>query len=142
MKLRKFAAAVLITSMACLSPVAAEGLVVEKSQGSVRYATGGIGADEIAAFKAAAPQYPLELLFAEKASPNAVYLADVQVTVKAASGQVLLDAVSAGPFLLLRLPAGQYRIEANNDGVLKQQTVEVRAGQHRRVVLVWNSSGN
>ena len=141
MKLTGFAAAFLITSMGYLSPATAEGLVEEKSQGSVRYATGGIGADEIAAFKAAAPKFPLELLFAEKADPNDVYLSDVKVRVKGASGQVLLDTVSGGPFLLARLPAGKYRIEVDNDGVLKQQTVELRAGQHRRVVFVWGTTG-
>jgi len=137
MKLTKFAAAFLITSMAYLSPTRAEGLIEEKAQGSVRYATGGIGAAEVAAFKAVAPKYPLELLFAQKASPNDVYLSDVKVTVKAASGQVLLDTVSGGPFLLAQLPAGNYRIEVDSDGVLKQQAVELKAGQHRRVVFVW-----
>ena len=141
MKLTRFAAAFLITSIAYLSPAAAEGRAEEKSQGSVRYATGGIGADEVAAFKAAAPQYPLELLFAQKASPNDVYLADVKVIVKSASGQVLLDTVSGGPFLLVRLPAGKYRIEADSDGVVKQQAVELKAGQHRRVVFVWEMPG-
>ncbi len=141
MKFTRFAAAFLITSIAYLSPAAADGLIEEKSQGSVRYATGGIGADEVAAFKAAAPQYPLELLFAQKASPNDVYLSDVKVTVKAASGQVLLDTVSGGPFLLARLPAGKYRIEADSDGVVKQQAVELKAGQHRRVVFVWEKPG-
>ncbi len=141
MKLTKFAATFLITSMAYLSPASADGLVEEKIQGEVRYATGGIGADEAAAFKAAAPKYPLELLFAQKASPNDVYLTGVQVIVRGPSGQVLLDTVSSGPFLLLRLPAGKYRIEASSDGAVKQQTVEVRTGQHRRVVFVWDAPG-
>jgi len=141
MKLTTFAAAFLVTSMAYLAPAAADDLFEEKSQGSVRYATGGIGADEVAAFKAAAPRYPLELLFAQKATPNDVYMADVQVTVKEATGQTVLDTVSGGPFLLAQLPPGKYRIEAKSDGVMKQQTVEVRNGQHRRVVFVWEATG-
>lgn len=141
MKLTTFAAAFLVTSMAYLSPVAAREPLEEKTQGAIRYATGGIGADEVAAFKAAAPQYPLELLFAQKASPNDVYLADVRVVVKSTSGRVLLDTVSGGPFLLARLPPGKYRIEADSDGVVKQQMVEVRAGEHRRVVFVWDAPG-
>lgn len=141
MKLTTFAAAFLVTSMAYLAPAAADDLFEEKSQGSVRYATGGIGADEVAAFKAAAPRYPLELLFAQNASPHDVYLADVQVTVRGSSGQVVLDTVSGGPFLLAKLPPGRYRIEADNGGVVKQQTVEVSAGQHRRVVFVWQAEG-
>jgi len=141
MKLTKFAAAFLVTSMVYLSPAAADDALKQKTQGSIRYATGGIGADEVAAFKAAAPQYPLELLFAQKANPNDVYLADVKVVVKSASGQVLLDTVSGGPFLLAQLPPGKYRIEADNDGVVKQQVVELKAGQHRRVVFVWDAPG-
>lgn len=139
MKPTKFAAAFLVTSMAYLSPAAAENLFEEKVQGSVRYASGGIGEAAVSAFKAAAPKYPLELLFAQKSSPYDVYLADVKVVVRGASGQVLLDTVSDGPFLLAQLPPGKYRIEASNDGVVKQQTAEVRAGQHRRVVFVWDA---
>lgn len=141
MKLTKFAAAFLVTSMAYLSPAAADELLEEKTQGTVRYATGGIGEAAVAAFKTAAQKYPLELLFAQKASPNDVYLADVKVIVRGPSGQVVLDTVSGGPFLLAQLPPGKYRIEADNDGVVKQQTVEVRAGQHRRVVFVWDTPG-
>lgn len=141
MKLTKFAAAFLVTSIAYLTPAAAEGLLDEKTQGNVRYVTGGIGADAVAAFKAAAPKYPLELLFAQKASPNDVYMAGVHVTVKGAAGQTVLDAVSGGPFLLAQLPPGKYRIEASSEGVVKQQTVEVKAGQHRRVVFVWEATG-
>lgn len=142
MRLTKFAAAFLITSMGYLSPAAADGRVEEKTQGSIRYATGGIGTDEVAAFKAAAPKYPLELLFAQKASPNDVYLADVKVIVKGESGKILLDTVSGGPFLLAQLPPGTYRIEASHDGVMKQQTVGLKAGQHRRVVFVWEVPGS
>lgn len=141
MKFTNIAAAFLVTSMAYLSPVAADDRLEEKTQGNVRYATGGIGEAAVTAFKAAAPKYPLELLFAEKASPNDVYLADVKVIVRDASGKVLLDTVSGGPFLLAHLPPGKYRIEASNDGVVKQQAVEIRAGQHRRAVFVWDAPG-
>lgn len=138
MKLTKFAAAFLVTSIAYLSPAAAEGLPAEKTQGNVRYVTGGIGADAVAAFKQAATKYPLELLFAQKAAPNDVYLADVTVTVRGSSGQVVLDTVSDGPFLLAHLPPGQYQIEASSAGVTKRQAVSVSADTHRRVVFVWN----
>lgn len=137
----KFAASFLVTSMAYLSPaMGADALPGEVKQGSVRYVTGGIGADAVAAFKQAATKYPLELLFAQKALPNDVYLAGVKVTVRQ-SGKVVLDAESGGPFLLAHLPSGKYEIEAVNEGVAKWQTVEVQAGKHRRVVFVWGGPG-
>jgi len=137
----KLAASFLVTSMAYLSPaMGAESLPDEVKQGSVRYVTGGIGADATAAFKQAATKYPLELLFAQKAVPNDVYLAGVKVTVRQ-SGKVMLDAESSGPFLLAHLPPGKYQIEAVSEGVTKQQTVDLQAGKHQRVVFVWGEPG-
>lgn len=133
-----FAASFLVTSMAYLSPaMAGDMLPAEVKQGSVRYVTGGVGADAAAAFKQAAAKYPLELLFAQKAAPNDVYLAGVKVTVRQ-SGKVLLNADSGGPFLLAHLPPGKYQVEASSEGVTKQQTVDIQPGRHQRVVFVWN----
>lgn len=141
LSITKFAASFLVTSMTYLTPtMAAEALPGEVKQGSVRYVTGGVGADAAEAFKQAAARYPLELLFAQKATPNDVYLASVQVTVRQ-SGKVLLDTESDGPFLLAHLPSGKYQIEAVSEGVTRQQTVDVQAGKHRRVVFVWDEAG-
>ena len=113
-------------------------LPAEMTQNGLRYVTGGIGADAVAAFKQAAPKYPLELLFAQKATPNDVYLAEVKVMIRQ-SGKVMLDAKSGGPFLLAQLPPGKYQIEASSEGVVKQQAVEVVKGKHQRVVFVWDA---
>lgn len=138
---RTFVATFVVTSMAYLSPAAgADVMPAEVKQGNVRYVTGGIGADAVAAFKQAAAKYPLELLFAEKAIPNDVYLAGVKVTVRQAD-KVVLEAESGGPFLLAHLPAGKYQIEADNAGVVKRQAVEVSTGKHKRVVFVWDEPG-
>ena len=112
-------------------------LPAEITQGSVRYVSGGVGEKSAAAFKQAASNYPLELLFAQKASPNDVYLAGVKVTVRDRAGKVVLDAVSEGPYLLAVMPAGKYQIEAVNEGVAKTQAVEIASGKHQRVVMVW-----
>ena len=112
-------------------------LPAEETQGNVRYVSGGVGEQSAAAFKQAAAKYPLELLFAQKASPNDVYLASVKVTVRDRAGKVVLEAVSEGPYLLATMPAGKYQIEADNEGVVKRQVVEIVSGKHRKVVFVW-----
>lgn len=117
------------------------GLPAEITQGSVRYVSGGVGEASASAFKQAASRYPLELLFAQKASPNDVYLAGVKVTVRDRAGKVVLDAVSDGPYLLATMPAGRYRIDADYEGIAKSQTVEIQSGRHQRVVLVWAARG-
>ncbi len=115
----------------------ASALPAEITQGSVRYVSGGVGENSAAAFKQAAAKYPLELLFAQKASPNDVYLADVKVIVRDRAGKVVLDAVSEGPYLLATMPSGQYQVEATYEGVTKTQAVDIVSGKHRRVVMVW-----
>lgn len=109
----------------------------QEIQGNVSYMSGGVGEDEAAALKRAAAGYPLELQFVQKAMPRDEFLADVNVKIRDRSRTVVLDVVSQGPFLLARLPAGTYQIEADHDGVIKRQTVEIRAGKHERAVFVW-----
>jgi len=117
-------------------------LPAEITKGSVRYVSGGVGEKSAAAFKQAAAKYPLELLFAQKASPNDVYLAGVKVIVRDRAGKVVLDAVSEGPYLLATMPPGQYRVEATHEGVAKNQTVDIASGKHRRVVMVWTEQSS
>lgn len=114
-------------------------LPAEVVQGNVRYVSGGVGEQAAAAFKQAAAKYPLELLFAQKASPNDVYLAGVKVTVRDRAGKVVLDAVADGPYLLATMPAGRYQVEADHEGVVKRQAVEIVSGKHQRVVFVWGA---
>lgn len=109
----------------------------QEIQGNISYMSGGVGEDEAAALKRAAAGYPLELQFVQRAIPRDEFLADVNVKIRDRSRTVVLDAVSQGPFLLARLPPGTYQIEADHDGVLKRQTVEIRAGKHERAVFVW-----
>jgi hypothetical protein len=137
------AATAVVAAMMFATPVFSAdtgALPAEMTQNGLRYVTGGIGADAVAAFKQAAPKYPLELLFAQKATPNDVYLADVKVMIRQ-SGKVMLDAKSGGPFLLVQLLPGKYQIEASSDGVMKQQVVELTQGVHKRVVFVWDAPG-
>ena len=110
-------------------------------QGNVTFMSGGVGDDEAAAMKSAAPGYPLELHFVQKATPRDEFLADVKVRITdRRSRNVVLDTVAKGPFLLAKLPSGSYNIEADHVGVVKRQTIEVRAGKHSRSVFVWAAS--
>lgn len=134
------AATAVVVAMAFVTPVFGadpSALPAEVTQGNVRYVSGGVGEQAAAAFKQAAAKYPLELLFAQKASPNDVYLAGVKVTVRDRAGKVVLDAVADGPYLLATMPAGRYQVEADHEGVVKRQAVEIVSGKHQRLVFVW-----
>ena len=130
------AAALFFTSFVqAASPAAAQ-----ETAGNVSYISGGVGEDEAAAMKSAAAGYPLELQFVQKATPRDEFLADVKVRITDRARNVVLDAVASGPFLLAKLPAGTYQIEADHVGVVKRQTVDIRPGKHQRSVFVWSAT--
>lgn len=99
--------------------------------GGIRYVTGGVGANEAAAMRAAAPRYGLALVFATR---TGAFQADVDVTVKDHNRKELLSVVS-GPILLLDLPPATYIVEANLNGATATRRVAVPARGHRQAVL-------
>ena len=119
---------------------AASPAAAQEMAGNVSYISGGVGEDEAAAMKSAAAGYPLELQFVQKATPRDEFLADVKVRITDRARNVVLDAVASGPFLLAKLPAGTYQIEADHVGVVKRQTVDIRPGKHQRSVFVWSAT--
>jgi hypothetical protein len=118
-------------------------LPAEMVQGQVRYVSGGIGLDEARAFRQAERQYPLTLEFANKAKPRDEFTADVRVVIRDANGNMVLDAVSSGPFLLAKLPAGRYDIKATQDGKTLERHATVVEAKPKHVGFLWyaNSAG-
>jgi hypothetical protein len=138
--LKTLAAPILVTGLIAASPALGSentSLPPVQAQDTVHYVSGGIGEDEAAAFKRAAPGYALEMLFVQEARPRDEYLADVTVSIRNRSGSALLATTAEGPFLLAELPAGKYQIDAEFRGERKHRTVVVRPGVHRRAVFVW-----
>lgn len=105
-----------------------------QTQGEVSFVTGGIGSDESAALKAAAPGYALTLRFA---SATGTFLASVHVSIRDAAGQTVLDTVSEGPYLLAQLKPGRYRVSASVDGVERSLDLNLKAGAPQQHGMVW-----
>jgi len=117
----------------CLSYTAADG---------VCYISGGISGDEVAQFKSHAKEYLLEIVFVQKADAEdngriEEYLAGVQLQIKDAKGNVVVDTITEGPFFLANLPPGKYQITADYEGVIKKNAVNISAKNHRRIVFLW-----
>jgi hypothetical protein len=108
--------------------------------GSVSYVTGGIGLDEFAAIKAAEKDFALSLLFTQ--NKRGEYLSDVKVSIKDKAGKTVLEAVSDGPMLLARLPAGVYKVSAEHEGNALSKTVRVEPKGVTRAAFVWQPAGN
>ncbi len=110
------------------------------TQNDVTYLCGGVGADEASYMKHEAKDYDLMLTFAAR---DGSYLADVDVDIKNAKGDSVLQASCDAPILLVDLPkSGNYRVRADAAGYTLNQTVKVSAGKTKRphvasAVLSW-----
>ena len=129
-----------IALIACLLaswalPGAAQPPVVQ-TQGDVRFVSGGIGLGERLDLAAMHAEFNVFMTFAVKRAGN--FIADVAVRVENADGQVLLDAVSQGPWFYARLAPGRYRLHARYAGVAQAREFRVRAGRHTELTLYWD----
>jgi len=118
----KLCAALALGAVVAVGPVV--GLEV-KSAGDISYVSGGVGASEQEELERVKSDYNLRLLFA--VSGSGAFLAKVSVTIADDSGQVVLEAVSDGPYLYAKLPAGIYRVSADNAGKVQTRSVSVPA---------------
>lgn len=110
-------------------------LPTAQSQNGVTYLSGGVGEGQAAAIKAAAANYSVMLTFAD---PSGAYLADVKVMISDQKGKPVLDTVSTGPMLLVDLPPGQYRLNAEYKGNTQSQAMSVKTKTTpTRLTLRW-----
>lgn len=123
-----------IAAIASLSFAAAAAAQQQQMEG-IDYRSGGIGQAEQQAMREARDDYSLGMTFATR---QGAYVADVDVMVKNASGDVMLTQQSQGPMLLVDLPAGRYTVEATANGRTLTQQVSVPASGHRQITLNWD----
>ena len=106
-----------------------------QTQNGVTFLSGGIGSDEAQAMKAEAKHYPLSIVMSE--GRHDAYVANAKVSISDKAGRMLLDAVSEGPILLVKLPAGRYRVSAMADGKTLERDIHVGTKGGRQVVFHW-----
>lgn len=104
----------------------------EQAQGNVRFVSGGVGETEIAEIKAMSPAYSLQVLTADRAGQ---FVSGVHVTILR-GGASVLDTDLDGPYLLVKLPPGAYRLKATFEGRNIERNLVI--GQKRQTVdLHW-----
>ncbi|NKF21020.1 carboxypeptidase-like regulatory domain-containing protein [Solimonas marina] len=108
-----------------------------QTQGGVPYLSGGVGADESAAIRAATARYALAVTLSAVEDGHAVFLASAPVTVTDASGIAVLDVTTDGPYLLADLPPGRYRIRARCRDQERDAEATLVPGKTAQVSLIW-----
>ncbi|MCA8150774.1 carboxypeptidase regulatory-like domain-containing protein [Burkholderia contaminans] len=101
--------------------------------GGVTYVTGGIGSDEVAAFRDVASRYNLRMTFASKTGE---YLSDVDVTIQDGMRHVL-TVRTTGPLLYVRLPKGRYTVSARDRHIHETKRVAVDAHRGVDIRFYW-----
>ncbi len=104
----------------------------------ITFLSGGVGHEEASALKAEAKNYPLSLVFT--AGPRHAFVSEVKVTIKDKAGKVVLDSTSDGPIMLVKLPAGEYRIDAVQGDASLQRKVHVAAQGGKQVAFHWRTA--
>jgi hypothetical protein len=131
------AASLAALCMGATAAHAAPALPAVQHMDGIEVLSGGIGHDEALAMQREAGHWPLALEFAVKDQRHADFAADVAVRIRDAKGHEVLHTTASGPFLLARLPAGLYKIDAGMQGRSLHREVHVQAGQPARALFLW-----
>lgn len=109
---------------------------IVQTDGGVSYVSGGVGTESIDRLNSFARDFNLKLVFALKAG---AYLSGVKVSIADAAGKTVLDTLTEGPWLLTKLPVGNYQIVASFAGKAEKRTASVAAKQLKTVDFRWAS---
>ena len=103
------------------------------------WVTGGVGKSEREAMLQAYSDYNLKLEFAVA---DGSYLADVAVTITSDDGAPVLSVISTGPWLMTKLPAGDYAVAVSGFEETFVENVTVPASGMETVVFSnWTKAG-
>jgi hypothetical protein len=111
------------------------GLPQIEQQGDVSYTSGGVGLDESRALLREQAHWPLSLRFT---GPTSDYLSGVHVRVVGGKGGEVLSTESMGPYMLVKLPPGNYTVYAKYKDQEKKQAVTVAGPGKAKAAFHWN----
>jgi hypothetical protein len=99
------------------------------------YMTGGVGTDEREIMRSWEEDYNVKLAFAEM---SGVYLSDVELWIEK-DGREMVHATSNGPWFYIKLPPGEYTVEANYEDETKQiKNLQVAEGHRVTRLVHWD----
>lgn len=129
----------LILSAVCLtfsSMVFAQIPDTQYSQG-ISYISGGVGEEESQAILTESKQWPLLLELSQLENGRGVWIFGAMIKILNTMNQVIFDAQSDGPYILINLTAGQYQIEASYQGSIQKKSVLIQGSGLQKLAIFW-----
>ena len=109
---------------------------LRNTKSGANFMTGGIGREEVEAMRRVAKQYPLQVLLSEGRHGTA--LTDVAVNITDSAGNIVFKIQHAGPLLYVKLPAGDYKVSGNYNGLKQAQKITLATDvKSQKVYLNW-----
>lgn len=129
-------AAILLGSASVFALAGTNDESIAKTAGGITYVSGGVGDESIDRLNSMAGEFNLKLVFAMNSGE---YVSDVSVVINDAKGKTVLETKSEGPWLLTRLPKGNYKIVASYAGKAERRQVAVGAKRLKTIGFRWAS---
>lgn len=121
-------AILLSTLLVCANAAFAAQGISWREQDAIGWACGGIGYEERQSLRVLESRGNVALLFVS--GTRGGLIADVKLRVVSAKDPGLgLDITVEGPQCIVRLPAGDWQVQARHGQTLREQTLSVRASQ-------------
>ena len=119
---------------------AVEGIVSGKTANNVAYMSGGVGIDERQQMQMKAKDYDLKLSCADS---RGEFISDVKVIIDDRHGKELVNLITAGPWLFVELPTGNYQLKATFAAHTEEiKDIHVSQGHLAARLLHWDLSHN
>lgn len=99
------------------------------------YASGGVGLEESERLKQMADKFSLQLVVSSR---SGAYLADTRVTIIGANSQKILDMALEGPWLLVDLAPGSYKVSVAHAGLTQERNVTLAPGKREQIAVQFN----
>lgn len=124
-------------ALVCAAPFAhaeTTSIPAIEHQGRVDYVSGGVSLDESTALRAQASKWPLTMEFI---GAGGEYLSDVKVVLLNSQDQIVLDTLAQGPYLLVRVPPGNYTARVTHTGQSQSRQFNVAGQGGTRLRFTW-----
>jgi hypothetical protein len=134
---RRFPMRMCVRNLIVATSISAGVSLAIAEAGEVSFLSGGVGQSSQQELLAVQQDYSLKLVFAQD---SGAFLANVDVRITATDGTELLTTTALGPWLLVDLPAGEYRVTAGYRGVRQEATVQVPESGLKELTMRWQSA--